>query len=99
VARMFRAQILLEPGQHHDLEQLARSTGRSTSDLVREIVGEYLSHRSAEESRRRAGEALSWLAASRQVIEAAHGTVPESFLRNMREDRDTDLAAQAEARP
>jgi hypothetical protein len=88
VAPMYRAQILLEPAQHQELERLARETGRSTSDLVREIVGGYLAQRSS---------ALEWLAASRREIENHGGVVPETFLEDMREERNAQLNAPAEA--
>ena len=60
--------------QHQELERLARETGRSTSDLVREIVGGYLAQRSSDESRRLAADALAWLAASRREIQPRAGT-------------------------
>jgi predicted DNA-binding protein len=94
---MYRAQILLEPAQHQELERLARETGRSTSDLVREIVGDYLAQRSSAESRRLAADALEWLAASRREIENHGGVVPETFLEDMREERNAQLNAPAEA--
>jgi len=93
---MYRAQILLEPAQHQELERLARETGRSTSDLVREIVGGYLSQRSSDESRRLAADALQWLAASRREIEAVRGAMPETFLEDMREEHDAELSTRAE---
>ena len=96
MAPMYRAQILLEPAQHQELERLARETGRSTSDLVREIVGGYLAQRSVDESRRLAADALAWLASSRREIEAASGIVPATFLQDMREERDAELNARAE---
>ena len=96
MAPMYRAQILLEPAQHQELERLARQTGRSTSDLVREIVGGYLAQRSSDESRRLAADALAWLAASRREIEAANGTMPETLLDDMREEQDAELSARVE---
>ena len=38
----YRAQILLEPEQHEALAQVAQQENRSISDLVREIVREWL---------------------------------------------------------
>jgi predicted DNA-binding protein len=97
MAPMYRAQILLEPAQHQELERLARETGRSTSDLVREIVGGYLAQRSSAESRRLAADALEWLAASRREIENQGGIVPETLLKDMREERNAQLDTPAGA--
>src|SRR5258708_7921065 len=43
--RMHRTQILLEPEQHRTLTEIARSEGRSISDVVREMIRERLEHR------------------------------------------------------
>lgn len=39
---MHRAQILLEPGQHRELQKLANSQGRSISSVVREMINKQL---------------------------------------------------------
>ena len=39
---MHRAQILLEPGQHRELQNLANSQGRSISSVVREMINKQL---------------------------------------------------------
>lgn len=39
---MHRAQILLEPGQHRELQNLANSQGRSISSVVREMITKQL---------------------------------------------------------
>lgn len=39
---MHRAQILLEPGQHRALQNLAKSQGRSISSVVREMINKQL---------------------------------------------------------
>jgi hypothetical protein len=39
---MHRSQILMEEWQYEALKSLAESEGRSISDLVREIIGNYL---------------------------------------------------------
>ena len=40
-----RTQLLLDPEQHHDLEQIARREGRSLSDVVREMIDAQLAQR------------------------------------------------------
>lgn len=97
MAPMHRAQILLEPEQHRELESLARRAGRSTSDLVREIVGDFLAHRSADESRSQAVAALEWLAASRGRLAAGPDVFPEGFLEEMRDERDAELGTRTSA--
>ena len=36
--RMFRAQILLDPKQHHRLEEIAHREGRSISAVTRQVI-------------------------------------------------------------
>jgi hypothetical protein len=36
--RMYRAQILLDPKQHHKLEEIARREGRSISAVTRQVI-------------------------------------------------------------
>ena len=57
---MHRTQVLLEPGQHRALSEIARSEGRSISELLRELIREQLVRRQqvADERRRRQLEAL-----------------------------------------
>jgi hypothetical protein len=91
----YRAQLLLDKAQHAELEKLARESGRSMSDLVREIVAGYLTQASEEESFRRSLGALDSLAELRHQIESAHGPLPRSFLDELREDRDSEIATRA----
>jgi Arc/MetJ-type ribon-helix-helix transcriptional regulator len=47
---MIRTQISLTPEQHRQLTKLAKSTGRSMSDLIRSAVDRvYESHRTQED--------------------------------------------------
>ena len=46
--RMHRTQILIEPEQHAKLTNLAKEQERSISDIVREIVGQYLADRTED---------------------------------------------------
>jgi predicted DNA-binding protein len=88
---LHRAQILLEDHQHERLETLARDSGRSMSDLVREAVAAFLSHTSEEESVRRSLEAINELTGLRRRVEAKKGCLQPSFLGQLREERDAGL--------
>lgn len=94
---LFRAQILLDETQHEELEKLSRACGRSMSDLVREIVADYLARTSEEESVRRSVTAVDRLADLRQRIEQKHGGLPASFLDHLREERDAEVTAPEES--
>lgn len=48
--KKYRAQILLEPEQAKALAAIARQEGRSLSDLMRDIVAQYLAGRGAPEA-------------------------------------------------
>jgi HPt (histidine-containing phosphotransfer) domain-containing protein len=89
---LYRAQILLEEDQHDQLERLARDSGRSMSELVREIMAEYFARSSEEESARRSLAAVDQLSGLRRVLESRHGRLPASLLNEMREQRDAELS-------
>jgi hypothetical protein len=88
---LHRAQILLEEGQHRELEKRAREAGRSISELMREITAEYLERTSGEESLRRSLAALDALDETRRSIERRYGVLPLSFLDEFRPERDAEL--------
>jgi hypothetical protein len=93
---LHRAQILLEADQHRELERRARESGRSISELVREITAEYLERTSGEESLRRALAALDAMDESRREIERRHGVLPLTFLDEIRSERDAELLQAVE---
>jgi predicted CopG family antitoxin len=93
--RTYRTQILLEPAQHEELAELARSEGRSVSDLVREIIRERLEQRKREGRavRERRLEALERIREHRDAILAERGGRPididvVELINQMREERD-----------
>jgi predicted CopG family antitoxin len=45
VGKLYRTQILLEPEQHQELAKIAKSEGRSVSDVIREILKNQLEQR------------------------------------------------------
>ncbi|HEY0071185.1 MAG TPA: hypothetical protein VGE04_14560 [Chloroflexia bacterium] len=50
VGKLYRTQILLEPEQHRELAAIAKTEGRSISELVREFVQCQLEQRKTEQS-------------------------------------------------
>ncbi len=89
---LYRAQILLEENQHDELARLARASGHSMSELVREAVADYVARTSEEESVRQSLAAIDGLAELRQRIEDVHGCLATSFLDELRKERDAELA-------
>lgn len=89
----YRAQILLEPEQHKALVQLAAQEGRSVSDMVREIVSEYLTDMSADLVRLSRLEALKTARQVRQAIRSSAGEKSarmdiNKLIQRTREERD-----------
>lgn len=89
---LYRAQILLEDHQHQRLERLARESGRSMSEVMREIVAEHLARVSEDEAVRRSLAALDELAQLRGAVASSHGRLPASFLDELRDERDAEVA-------
>lgn len=91
-----RAQILLEPEQHHQLEKRAQESGRSMSDLVREIIDEYFARQTADEAVQRSLGALDGLAFMRMDVASRRGRLEpgslQALLDESREERDAELA-------
>ncbi len=91
MAKLYRAQILLEPEQHSTLTEIAQADGRSVSDLVREIVGQYLVEREIETKTQRAMRALERLARIRTRISEQHGVYQGDLIAKAREEREQDI--------
>lgn len=87
----YRAQILLEPEQHEALVQTAQRENRSISDLVREIVAEWLSQQDHLLQRKRELQALEELTALRLKIQEEHGVYYGDLLEESRAERDEEL--------
>lgn len=93
--RMVRTQILLEPGQHRALAEIARMEGRSVSDLVRAMIDQQLEQRkqAREADLKRRLEALERIREHRDAILAERGGQPididvVAMINEMREERD-----------
>jgi hypothetical protein len=94
---LYRAQILLEDAQHDGLLRLARDSGRSMSELVREMLTDYLARAAAEDAVRRSLAALDGLAGLRHDIEQRHGPLLASWLDGLLNERDAELVPGAPA--
>ena len=88
---MYRAQILLEPGQHEALAEIARREERSISDVVREIVHEWLSDHENDVLWQQRRQTLDKLTQLRLKIQEEHGIYEGDFVEEMRAERDTDI--------
>jgi len=88
---LYRAQILLEFEQHQALTEIARGQGRSLSDLVREIVGQYLTEGDQEALLQREVQAIETLTRIRRQLQAQHGTLSADLLAEVRAERERDI--------
>ena len=87
----YRAQILLEPEQHEALANVARRENRSISDVVREILREWLDQQDHETQRQRELQALEELTQLRLKIQEKHGIYTGDLLEEARAERDADI--------
>jgi Arc/MetJ-type ribon-helix-helix transcriptional regulator len=76
----YRAQILLEPEQHAILAEIVESENRSLSDLMREIVADWLKQHNEIEQRARELQALEKLTELRLRIQEEHGVYPTDLM-------------------
>ena len=87
----YRAQILLEPEQHRALSEIAKQEQRSISDLVREIIADWLAAEDQEDQRQRQLQALEQLNELRHQIQERHGVYTGDLIEEGRAERDEDL--------
>ena len=88
---LYRAQILLEPEQHDALVEMARQENRSISDVVREILREWLATRDRDAQSQRELQALKELTHLRLKIQEQHGVYTGDLLAEARAERDEDF--------
>jgi Arc/MetJ-type ribon-helix-helix transcriptional regulator len=88
---MHRAQILIDPEQHTALANLAQKENRSISDLVREIVQEYLDQQNRKTRLQRELQALEALSQLRRVIQEEKGIYAGDLIEESRHERDEDV--------
>lgn len=91
MGNLYRAQILLEPEQHRTLAQIAEREGRSISEVVREIVGQYLVEREQETQLQREMQAIDILTQIRCQIEQKHGVYQGDLLAEIRAEREQEI--------
>lgn len=91
MGKMYRTQILLEPEQHQALTMLAKSEERSVSEIVREIVHDYLVEREREFQHHQEMQALDRLAEIRRRIQKQHGLYPDDLLTEARMEREQEI--------
>ncbi len=91
MGNLYRAQILLEPEQHRTLAELAEKEGRSISEIVREIVGQYLVEREQASQLQRELQALATLTQIRRQIEQKHGVYQGDLLSESRAEREQEF--------
>jgi hypothetical protein len=86
----YRAQILLEPEQHAVLADIAERENRSLSDLVRQIVAEWLKRNDETERQARELRALEKLTELRMQIQEAHGIYSGDLIEEVRAGQEED---------
>ncbi len=91
MGNLYRAQILLEPEQHRTLARIAEKEGRSISEVVREIVGQYLVEREQETQLQREMQAIDTLTQIRRQIEQKHGVYQGDLLAEIRAEREQEI--------
>jgi predicted DNA-binding protein len=91
MGNLYRAQILLEPEQHRTLVELAEKEGRSISEIVREIIGQYLVEREQATQLQREMQALATLTQIRRQIEQKHGVYQGDLLAEIRAEREQEF--------
>jgi hypothetical protein len=87
--RLYRAQILLDPGQHEALKTYAVAEGRSISSVAREVVD--LGLRALRHRDRREEEALRSLDEIRRRVEERWGVLTDDALAEVRSEREQQL--------
>jgi hypothetical protein len=91
--RMHRAQILLPPEQHRAIREIAHQENRSISDVVRDLVQQFLDERSSSARLQIELEALNALRQIREQAERRHGGYyTGDIVTEARTERDQQIA-------
>lgn len=86
----YRMQILLEPEQHEALVQAARRENRSISDLMREIVRQWLEQQDEQRLWEQRLNAMNRLAQIRERAQQRYGVYQGDLIEEARAERDED---------
>ena len=90
MSTLYRAQILLEPEQHEALKRLAREDGRSVSDVVRELLRQYLAEVEQEAQTQRELQPVEDLAHKRKRLCEERGMYRGQLIDEIRVERERD---------
>ncbi len=88
---LHRTQVLLQPKQYEYLASVAQAEGRSVSDLLREIVDQYVVERESRKRQHLHAEAIEKLSQVRRQLEKRHGVLGRDLLKEARDDREQDI--------
>jgi hypothetical protein len=88
---MKQVQIWLEPDQCQVLTEIAQHTDVNFSELLRQIIQDWLTTHAAEAIRRRRLNALKELSLLRVDIEQHSGLIYENLLAAICQEREQDL--------
>jgi hypothetical protein len=88
---MHRTQLLLEPTQYQALRTLAHQEQRSISEVVREILDQYLEENDPRARWVRRAQALQRLSAIRPRVQRRTGVYAGDLVAEAREERDADF--------
>ncbi|MBW4700034.1 MAG: ribbon-helix-helix protein, CopG family [Aphanocapsa lilacina HA4352-LM1] len=88
---LYRAQILLEPEQHRQLAEIAREQGRTLSEVMREIVRDYLDQHQQQTGLKRELQAMEALTRIRRRVQERHGLLPADLLERSRDEHLEDI--------
>jgi hypothetical protein len=86
VKRLHRAQILLEAEQHEALAEFAQREGRSISEVVRKIVGAWMTEQEKKLEWRRRMAARQALQGIREDIQGKYQTIRDDLVVEVRTD-------------
>jgi hypothetical protein len=91
MGNLYRAQILLELEQHKALKGIAQEEGRSLSEVVREIVDQFLAAQEQDLRKQRELQALDDLVGIREQIREQHGVFQANLLAEARAEWEQDV--------
>ena len=81
-------EILLNPNQHSELALIAKEEERSLSELIREIVDDYLQQRTSTQKQKQALQAVKSLEALRKTIAARNVDPMPDIVEQLNFDRE-----------
>jgi len=88
---MHRTQLLLEPNQYKTLRTLAQQEQRSISEIVREILDQYLEENDQRTRWIRRSQALQRLSILRERVQKRTGVYTGDLNAGAREEQDENL--------